>query len=952
MPIPNLPQKQSWRKKPQKSSADHSRRSRKFRWFFLKENFIKKAFIATGIIAASFILFIIGAFAWISRDLPNPNKLIDRSLAESTKIFGRDGKTLLYEIHGDQRRTVVQLDDIPLSVRNATIIAEDRGFYGHHGFSIKGMVRALIMNFVKGQTVQGGSTITQQFIKNAILTSEKKYARKIKELVLAYQIENKFTKDQILQLYLNEIPYGSTAYGVESASWIFFGTSVKDVSLAQSAILASLPKAPSALSPFSGNRDNLIARAQFILDEMAKANIISLEEAEKAKKEKIAFQSRIENITAPHFVFYVQQLLAEKFSEKEVEQGGLEVITTLDSQKQQFAEEAIAKFVDKNAAQYNANNAALVSLDTKTGQILAMVGSKDYFNDDIDGQVNVALRPRQPGSSFKPIVYVTAFSRGYPQDTVLFDLETDFATDTKPYHPKNYNLKEHGPVTMRKALAGSLNIPAVKTLYLAGISNVLDMANLLGYTTLRDRSRFGLSLVLGGGEITLLEHTNAYAAFSREGIRHPTSAILKVLDRNGKILDKYEDSKERVIKKEYVQTLTNILSDNEARAFIFGSSNHLTLPDRPVAAKTGTTNDYRDAWTIGYTPSLAAGVWVGNNDNSEMKRGADGSVVAAPIWNEYMRKALAGTPSETFQPPKDAEKNEKPMLNGSFITEITQTVDRTTGLVIPKECEDSIPKKYQTTKTAKEVHTVLHYVNKENPNGPVPEDPILDPQYQSWERSVSAWALANGYLTGPSQTIECEARNPDLDPELMIKKPKDNEELTNGTFDIEIKVQPATGRKIESVVALIDGNMIDQTEERPWVFDYSPTILTSGKHTLTIKAIDSKGSFIEKSVEFTFINTRRGKNSILVPKDNSIIQKSQFPFEGKIFVPDFEHILSIDIIAERDNAQTTIDVINTLQSENGSFTWTDADQGEYSLFLQTHSPVKTTSTDRITVTVE
>lgn len=962
MPIPHLPHKpkqQSWRSQPQGSRPHHSasqspkKSSGSTRWKrFLHYSWPKRLFLIAAVIFVLGTLFTISVFAWFSKDLPDPNKLIDRSLAESTKIYARDGTTLLYEIHGDQRRTVVPLEDIPMHVRNATIVAEDQGFYGHRGFSIKGILRAFFVNLLQGGSVQGGSTITQQFVKNSILTSEKTYTRKIKELVLSYQLENKFTKDQILQLYLNEIPYGSTAYGVESGSWIYFGKSVKEVNLAEAAILAALPKAPSALSPFGGNTERLFSRQQFILNSMADAGVISKEEADAAKNQEIAFQSRIENIIAPHFVFFVRELLSEKYSEKNVEQGGLKVITSLDAEKQKFAEEAVAKQVEKNATQYQASNAALVSIDTKTGQILAMVGSKDYFNDDIDGKVNVTIRPRQPGSSFKPIVYLTAFQRGYTPDTVVFDLETDFSTDSKPYHPRNYNLAEHGPLTLRKALAGSLNIPAVKTLYLAGTNNVLDVADLLGYTTLQDRSRYGLSLVLGGGEVTLLEHTNAFAALSREGVRHPIASILRVEDRNGKVLEQFQESQERVVKAEEVRQLTSILSDNEARTYIFGASNHLTLGDRPVAAKTGTTNDYRDAWTLGYTPSIATGVWVGNNDNSEMKRGADGSVIAAPIWNAYMRLALTGTPVETFKAPKPIEV-EKGVLKNEFVNTFTAEVDVATGLVIPETCKDQFPEKYRTTKDFKEVHEILHYVAKEDPRGPAPTDPTADPQYAMWEKPVQRWAEANGYSSNTPNQAECDLRNPDLDPELAIQRPQSGEQMTSDTFGVDFTVKAASGRRIELTEAFIDRNRVSTDAERPWEVLYTPTNLTSGNHTLALLAKDSKGSFTQIEVPFFFINTSTARPFIVNPSNEQTLALTAFPFSGSFFVSDPGSVVSLDVVERLSGAERVIQNFSSLKSENGSFEWSVTEVGNYELFLRYQRKSKKTSTsevENITVT--
>ena len=701
MPIPGLSTRtkspQTWRKKtPQ----------RRYR---AKNSFTKKAIYAGGprgpkrklgsnkLFKSFLTLLVIGIGAtgllsliilgWVAKDLPNPDKIIDRSIALSTKIYDRTGEILLYDVHGAEKRTAVELDDIPDYVKNATITTEDRKFYEHKGISFTGIIRSVIKNVFTGSKV-GGSTLTQQLVKNAILSPEKKYSRKIKEIILSYQIEKKFSKDEILKMYFNEIPYGSVAYGVEAAVQTYFGKSVKDITLGEAAIIAALPQAPTYYSPYGSHTDKLFGRQQYILDSMVEEGHISESEAEQAKAETIQFKKRSENIIAPHFVMYVREYLTEKYGELSVEQDGLTVITTLDLYKQEIAEEVVTEISEKNTENWNANNAAMVALDTKTGQILAMVGSKDYFADSepegctpgidcvFDPQVNTNLRLRQPGSSFKPIVYTAGFKKGYTPDTVLYDVETNFLNyDLKDYEPKNYDLEQHGPVTVRKAVQGSLNIPAVKMIYLTGVDNVIDLAEDLGYTSLAQRSRFGLSLVLGGGEVKLIEHVNAFATLAREGELHTISAILEIQDKDGNTLEEFKKKEKKVLDTQTARQINNVLSDNAARAYVFGESNYLSLGGRPVAAKTGTTNDYRDAWTIGYTPSLAVGVWVGNNNNEAMTRGAAGGVVAAPIWHAFMSRVLGDTPIEQFQEPKEIE-TDKPVLNGSIAEGIKVKSDK------------------------------------------------------------------------------------------------------------------------------------------------------------------------------------------------------------------------------------------------------------------------------------
>ncbi|MEK7496771.1 MAG: transglycosylase domain-containing protein, partial [Patescibacteria group bacterium] len=519
-----------------------------------------------------FVFFIVISLIIINRDLPTPEGLARRVVPQSTKIYDRTGKILLYDIHGAERRTSVPLSQIPHTLKLATLAAEDRTFYEHSGFRFTSMIRSVLVNILRGSKVQGGSTITQQLIKNAILGSKKTYARKVRELILAYQIEKFFSKEEILQLYFNEIPYASNAYGAEAGAQVVFGKPVNNLNLAESAILASLPKATTYYSPWGTHRDDLIKRQHYVLDAMAELGQITKPEAEKAKQFKLEFKERRESITAPHFVFYVREILTERYGEKLVNEGGLKVITTLDVTAQTQAETAIKKSYDKNL-KYGATNASLVALDVPTSQILAMVGSVDYFDDKNDGQVNVALRSRQPGSSFKPIAYTAAFALGFKPETILFDVETTFKTDTKDYIPHNYDGKERGPISLRQALAGSLNIPAVKLLYLTGIDRVLELAKSLGYTTLDDRSRFGLSLVLGGAEVKLLEHTNAFTTLARDGIYKPTVSILKIEDDKGKTLEEYKESSGiEILNPEIARTTTSVLSDNQARSFIFGSS--------------------------------------------------------------------------------------------------------------------------------------------------------------------------------------------------------------------------------------------------------------------------------------------------------------------------------------------------------------------------------------------
>ncbi|MFH0906993.1 MAG: transglycosylase domain-containing protein [bacterium] len=534
-------------------------------------------------------LGIIGLSAYFAKDLPNPSDMSQREIAQSTKIYDRTGQVILYDIHGEEKRTIVPFDEIPQYVKDATLVAEDDNFYHHIGLDIKAILRAALSN-LKGQQInQGGSTITQQFIKNAYLggpQSERTYVRKIKEAILSLELERKYSKDEILQFYLNQVPYGSNAYGIEAASQTFFNKRAKELSLAESVFLASLPQAPSYYSPYGSHPEELGYRQEYIYERMIKFGYITKEQADQAKQEELEYAVQ-DDLKAHHFVTMVQEYLEEKYNRTyaDINMAGLKVYTTLDWDLQNVAEKAITDGADKNE-QYRASNAALVAIDPKTGQLLALVGSKDYKED----QFNVATSPyRQPGSSFKPFAYAAAFNKGYSPETILFDLSTSFGNfgpgQGTEYRPNNYDLQFRGPISMRTALAQSINIPSVKTLYLAGVNETINLAQDMGITTLKDRQRYSLSLVLGGGEVKLLDETAAYGVFANEGIKNPISLILKIKDSQGNVLEEYKDKAIRVLKQQTARQINDILSDEAARAPMFGNHSKLYLPERPAAAK-------------------------------------------------------------------------------------------------------------------------------------------------------------------------------------------------------------------------------------------------------------------------------------------------------------------------------------------------------------------------------
>lgn len=742
-------------------------------------------------ISAAGILFIAFLFIYYSRQLPDPNRLLGRNVPESTKIYAKD-ESLIYEVHGEIKRTLVNLDQISPDLKNATIAAEDKNFYNHAGISFTGLARSAIIDIIYREKRQGGSTITQQFVKNAVLTRDKSFIRKLKEIIIAIELEARFSKDEILKLYLNEIPYGRNAYGVEAASLTYFNKHANELSLAESAYLAALPQAPSYYNPSGPNFDDLQNRQKYILNQMEDLGYINAEQKESALNEQVKFETVKTAIVAPHFVQYIENYLAEKYGETSLQEGGMKVYTTLDPKLQQIAEAAVAEGAKRNVSA-GGYNAALVAIDPKTGQILAMVGSKDYFGESepagcvqgksclFEPNVNVATSLQQPGSSFKPYAYVTAFGRDfkYSPASMLLDVETNFGN----YTPKNFNLSQNGPVSMRKALAGSLNIPAVKTIALVGEENVIKTARDLGIEA--PFTDCGLALVLGGCDVKLIDHTAAYGVFANGGKKVEKTGILKVVSQEGEVLEEYEEKSDQVLDPQAVYELVSIMTDNNARSYVFGSNSALTLGGRPVAAKTGTTQDFRDGWTVGFTPSLVAGVWTGNNNNAPMKR--DAVMTAGPIWNKFMKDALAGTPVEEFNKPSEIKTISVDAVSGLLPTQHTPEtksevfadyavptkydnvhvpveVDILTGL----PATDSTP----SDRRATEIYTVLHSER---------------PQNSAWEQPVIAWALANGYKYPPDSGID-NGGSGNSDKVAFIS-PKANSVITSLPFTVNLGVE-------------------------------------------------------------------------------------------------------------------------------------------------------------------
>ncbi|MDD3614423.1 MAG: PBP1A family penicillin-binding protein [Candidatus Pacebacteria bacterium] len=782
-----------------------------------------------------------GYITYLYYTLPDPSNIGETMINQSTKIYDRTGEVLLYEIHGEEKRTVIALSDIPQHMQKATLAIEDAEFYQHPAFNWRSLVRAVFINLKEGRFAQGGSTITQQVVKNVYLTPEKTIQRKIKEILLALKLEEHYTKDQILEMYLNQIPYGSNAYGIEAAAQTFFNKSARDLTLGESAILAALPQAPSYYSPYGNNQKELFDRQKLVLKRMLDLGFITQEEYDAALAEKIKFAYRIEKINAPHFVMFIKQYLENKYGADYVENAGLKVITTLDWDLQQIAEKTVYEGAKRNEELYKGKNAALVAQDPKTGQILAMVGSRDYFDTDVDGNFNVITGHRQPGSSFKPFAYLTGFEKGLTPETVVFDLKTEFnpncpatADGNKDrygldcYHPQNFDLNFRGPVDLRHALAQSINVPAVKVLYLAGIKDTIATAQTMGITTLTDINRYGLSLVLGGGDVKPLDFAEAYSVFAQDGVKHQQAAILKVEDAKGTVLEEYEDVSEQVIDPQYIRLVNSILSDKEARIGLFSPGNQLEIPGYEVAAKTGTTQDYRDAWTVGYTPSLVTVVWAGNNDFSPMQKGGGSILAAVPIWHNFMIEALKKYQPESFPQPAPTNPN-KPVLRGEYIVNL-------------KIGDTLYP----------QIHNILFWVDKNDILGPSPLN-FNDPQANNWEFPITQWIQNN--LPNPQQYniaipynyAEIPVATPQQNLSVELINPQNGDYITGGFVYVVLNIQAAN--QIKSLQVYFNDNLVreDVAGNGIYQFQFLPSQIED-QNQLKVSICDVINSCVEKSV--------------------------------------------------------------------------------------------------------
>lgn len=748
--------------------------------------------------------------------IPSFDNFTERIVAKSTKIYDRSGEILLYDIHSNIKRQVVPLEQISTNIRNATIAIEDDRFYQHRGVVLSSIIRAFIANLGTGSAKQGGSTITQQLVKNSLLTKEKSWARKIKELIISLKLERVMSKDEILAHYLNEIPYGGSIYGVEEAAESFFGKPASEVNLAEAAYLAAIPKAPTYYSPYGSHRSELEKRKNVVINRMAELGLITEAEKLSALAQKVSFSPPNDyGIRAPHFVLWVRDYLEEKYGESALNSRGLRVTTTLDWQLQEKAEQIVKQFAEENLEKFNARNAGLVAIDPKTGQVLVMVGSKDYFNVADEGNFNITLAHRQPGSAFKPFAYAEAFNKGYTPETMLFDLETQFDTTCRVdngncYKPKNYDDKFRGPMSMREALAQSINIPSIKVLYLAGLKDTLNLAKNMGISSLTTPSQYGLTLVLGGGEVSLLELTSAYGVFANEGVRHPHTAILRVEDDNGVIIEEFAAKPREVLPANTARLISDILSDNQARIPAYGANSPLYFPERPVAAKTGTTNDSKDAWIVGYTPNIAVGAWAGNNDNSPMEKKVAGLIVA-PLWHAFMAEVFKTLPPENFVKPAPSNTELPPVMRGFWQGGKGYLIDKMSG----KLATPYTPPETQEERVLIQVHSILYWLNRQN-----------DPQFPLWETPIRNWVAIQGIREQTDTDLPLatdDVHLPEYKPSLMLIAPELGQKSYPANQQIRLVASYSGRFPLGQVDYFLNDTYLGSVKQGPVEFSFVPS---------------------------------------------------------------------------------------------------------------------------------
>jgi len=663
------------------------------------------------------------------------------------------------------------------------------------------------------------------------------------------------TKEEILSIYLNSNPYGGNIYGVEEASETFFGKKASDVTLAEAAYLAAIPKAPTYYSPYGQNKTQLDARQKLVLSKMLENKFITQDEYNQSVKEVVVFLPQEKyGIRAPHFVEFIKQYLADKYGDDAVEQKGLKVITTLDYDLQSKAEEIVKNYASTSVQNFNASNVATVGIDPKTGQILTMVGSRDYFDKKIDGNFNVALAHRQPGSTFKPFVYATAFEKGYTPDTVLFDVPTEFQSTCTPeglpidpnaiissstacYMPQDFDGLYRGPVSLRTALALSLNIPSIKLLYLAGIKDSIETAKSMGIKSLSDDpNQYGLTLVLGGGEVSLLDLTSAYGVFANDGVRNPYTGILSVEDLQGNVLESYTQNSQTVLAPNIAETVSDVLSDNVAKAPEYGTNSVFTFPGREVAAKTGTTNDSKDAWTVGYTPDLVIGTWAGNNDNTPMHKNIAGLIIA-PLWRQLMDSALATTTPNDFIKPQPIDQTIKPVLRGLWRGNDTYFIDKFSG----KLATDMTPDETKVEVSIPNIHSILYWVDKNDPLGPTPTNPADDAQFNSWEFGVQKWLTENPQTPTIKPTTYDDIHTDTNKPNITVIAPLQNIEYGKDNR-LSVVFSAAARFPITRADFYLNNELVGTSDSYPFNLTFVPSSTNSftvGSNELRVVVYDN-----------------------------------------------------------------------------------------------------------------
>ena len=830
---------------------------------------IKRFFILC--FSALFILIGLGALWMSSLRMPDLSSFETRKVVESTKIYDRTGTVLLYDTGGNAKRTVVPLSNVSPYIQKGTIAIEDSNFYNNIGIEPTSIIRAALANLSTGSFGQGASTITQQVVKNALLTQDKTISRKLEEWILSIKLTRILTKDQILEAYLNETPYGGTVYGVEEASQTFFGKQAKDVTLAEAAYISAIPQAPTYFSPYGTHKADLDARQKLVLSRMKDLGMITDSEYASALKEKVVFLTKnSQSIRAPHFVMFVLDYLTQKYGEDAVTSGGLKVTTTLDFDMQQKAENTISHFAPTLETNFNASNTAMVAIDPKTGDILTMVGSRDYFDSSIDGNYNIALAQRQPGSTFKPFVYATLFEKGYTPDTMLFDVPMEFSSlcgpDSKPkdgtnastsdcYSPVEYDNSYPGPMSIRDALPHSRNIPAIQALYLAGINSSIKTATDMGITSLTTPDRYGLTLVLGGGEVSLLDLTSAYGVFANGGIRNPYRSILEVDDNKGNVLEKGTTNPSQVIPADIANEINQVLSANDHR--MESLKPIAESVGRPVAIKTGTTNDYRDVWTLGYTPSLVVGAWAGNNDNHPMKD-AISALIITPVWGAFMSQVANNFPPEDFVTPPPVSQSIKPVLRGVWQGGVSYFIDTVSGKVATQ---------YTPNETKKEivfpsVHSILQWVDKTDPLGPIPAHPELDSQYVNWEDSVRKW-FATYQTAHPDfkevtnftiPTAVDDVHTPNNAPSINIVSPAQNVTIDPSKL-MTVSLQETGKYPIQKSELYLNGKYVLTNTTNPLSISFIPNDIggLSSINTISVTIYDTVFDQATTSLNFSTI---------------------------------------------------------------------------------------------------